>query len=39
MDYEVIFFEDSRGFSPVKDFLDKLQEQAAHDKHARQLLK
>jgi len=38
MKYEVVFFEDNRGRSPVKDFLDKLQIDAAHQKSAKQLL-
>ncbi|MCM3712005.1 type II toxin-antitoxin system RelE/ParE family toxin [Sporosarcina luteola] len=38
MKYEVVFFEDNRGRSPVKDFLDELQIHASHDKSAKQLL-
>lgn len=39
MNYEVIFYEDHRGFSPVGCFLDELQIRAEHDKFAKQLLK
>ncbi len=38
MNYEVIFFEDNRGRSPVKDFLDELQLKATRQKSAKQLL-
>lgn len=38
MNYEVIFYEDSRERSPVKDFLDELQDDAIQKKSAKQLL-
>lgn len=39
MNYEVIFYEDERGRSPVKDFLDELQAKAKSNKEAKQLYK
>ncbi|WP_153721078.1 type II toxin-antitoxin system RelE/ParE family toxin [Sporosarcina cascadiensis] len=38
MNYEVIFYEDSRGRSPVRDLLDQLQNESARNKPAKQLL-
>lgn len=38
MDYEVIFYEDDRGRSPVKEFLDDLDAKAKSNKQAKQLL-
>jgi len=37
--YEVIFYQDNRGRSPVKDFLGKLQSKAKTNKQAKQLYK
>lgn len=37
MNYEVIFYEDNRGRSPVGEFLDELQQRAETDKKAKQL--
>lgn len=37
MNYEVIFYEDNRGHSPVKALLDDLQVRAETDKSAKQL--
>ncbi|MGD7008786.1 hypothetical protein [Metabacillus sp. 84] len=34
MNYEVIFYEDDRGRSPVKDFLDQLDAKAGNSKQA-----
>jgi phage-related protein len=38
MNYEVIFYEDDRGRSPIKDFLDELDAKARSNKQAKQLL-
>jgi phage-related protein len=38
MNYEVIFYEDDRGRSPVKDLLDELDAKARSNKQAKQLL-
>lgn len=38
MNYEVIFYEDDRGRSPVKDLLDELDAKAKSNKQAKQLL-
>lgn len=38
MNYEVIFYEDDRGRSPVKEFLDVLDAKAKSSKQAKQLL-
>ena len=38
MNYEVIFYEDDRGRSSVKDFLAELDARAKTDKKAKQLL-
>lgn len=38
MNYEVIFYEDGRGRSPVKDFLDVLDAKACKSKSAKTLL-
>lgn len=37
--YNVIFYEDGRGRSPVKEWLDDLEKQAKRNKQARQLYK
>lgn len=37
MNYEVIFYEDGHGCSPVKEFLDSLQIQSSSSKQAKQL--
>ncbi|MED4018558.1 type II toxin-antitoxin system RelE/ParE family toxin [Sutcliffiella cohnii] len=37
MNYEVIFYEDDRGYSPVKSFLDDLETKAIRNKQAKQL--
>ena len=38
MDYDVIFYKDERGRSPVADFLDDLNQQAKKSKLEKQLL-
>lgn len=38
MNYEVIFYEDDRGRSPVREFLADLDARAKKDKKAKQLL-
>jgi phage-related protein len=38
MNYEVIFYEDDRGYSSVKEFLDDLDAKAKKSKQAKQLL-
>ncbi|MEH6943050.1 type II toxin-antitoxin system RelE/ParE family toxin [Bacillus sp. JJ722] len=38
MNYEVIFYEDDRGRSPVKEFLNELDNSAKKNKQAKQLL-
>lgn len=38
MNYDLIFYENDRGLSPIEDFLDDLQIQAESDKSAKQLL-
>jgi phage-related protein len=38
MNYEVIFYEDDRGRSPIKDFLESLDAKANSNKQAKQLL-
>ncbi|MFZ0443591.1 MAG: type II toxin-antitoxin system RelE/ParE family toxin [Bacillus sp. (in: firmicutes)] len=37
MNYEVIFYEDNRGRSPVRELLDELQQKAETDKQTKQL--
>ncbi|WEZ10424.1 type II toxin-antitoxin system RelE/ParE family toxin (plasmid) [Priestia flexa] len=37
MNYEVIFYEDNRGRSPVRELFDELQQKAETDKQAKQL--
>lgn len=39
MNYEVIFYIDHRGRSPVKKFLDELQRKASSQKSSKQLFK
>lgn len=39
MQYEVIFYKDSRGFSPVFEFLNELDQKATRNKYDKQLLK
>ena len=38
MEYEIIFYIDDKGQSPVKEFLNELKDQAKHNKISRQLL-